>query len=198
MVGASLARISNSHFKQRLPSLRAKRSNPSRRKVRMDCFGRSAPRNDGWTHLLVLAAHCARVVKKSLALERRGRREDRVRAAPAVSCAICTRRCAHEHTGSAGASRPSLRNGFTAYIALSPVNGLSCHRHLQISRSIPFGSMRNHKLDTRVAVSGPRVFAVRSRAVRRRHCQRPSHPTARFVTIASRPSCRVRRADSNH
>ena len=30
---------------------------------------------------------------------------------------------AHEHTGSAGASRPSLRNGFTAYFVLSPENG---------------------------------------------------------------------------
>jgi hypothetical protein len=61
-------------------------------------------------------------------LENRGRREDRVRAAPAVSCAMCTRKCAHEHTGSAGASRPSLRSGFTAYNALSPVIELICHR----------------------------------------------------------------------
>src|SRR5207237_9452565 len=30
---------------------------------------------------------------------------------------------AHEHTGSAETLRPSLRNGFTAYIALSPVTG---------------------------------------------------------------------------
>ena len=30
--------------------------------------------------------------------------------------------CAHEHTGSAEAFRPSLRNGFTAYIVLSPAN----------------------------------------------------------------------------
>ena len=30
---------------------------------------------------------------------------------------------AHEHTGSAEAFRPSLRNGFTAYFVLSPVNG---------------------------------------------------------------------------
>ena len=54
----------------------------------------------------------------------RGRREGRVRAAPAVSCAIMRiARGAHEHTGSAGASRPSLRNGFTAYFALFPENG---------------------------------------------------------------------------
>ena len=31
---------------------------------------------------------------------------------------------AHEHTGSAEAVRPSLRNGFTAYFALSSVTGL--------------------------------------------------------------------------
>jgi hypothetical protein len=30
---------------------------------------------------------------------------------------------AHEHTGLAEASRPSLRNGFTAYFALFPENG---------------------------------------------------------------------------
>ena len=30
---------------------------------------------------------------------------------------------AHEHTGSAEAIRPSLRNGFTAYFVLSPVTG---------------------------------------------------------------------------
>jgi hypothetical protein len=60
---------------------------------------------------------------KILALDKRGRRESRVRAAPAVSCADCTKQSAHEHTGPAEASRLSLRDGFTAYIALSPVIG---------------------------------------------------------------------------
>src|ERR1700761_2770658 len=55
--------------------------------------------------------------------KRRGRREDRVRAAPAVSCANAHKENAHEHTGSAEAVRPSLRNGFTAYFVLSPVIG---------------------------------------------------------------------------
>ena len=36
---------------------------------------------------------------------------------------ICASRNAHEHTGSAEAIRPSLRNGFTAYFVLSPVIG---------------------------------------------------------------------------
>ena len=55
--------------------------------------------------------------------EIRGRREDRVRAAPAVSRAIAHRERAHEHTGSAETLRPSLRSGLTAYFVLSPVNG---------------------------------------------------------------------------
>src|SRR6266700_3587098 len=69
-----------------------------------------------------LAARCARVVQPFLALfANRGRREDRVRAAPAVSRAVDTNKSAHEHTGSAETLRPSLRNGFTVYIVLSPV-----------------------------------------------------------------------------
>src|ERR1700738_2154870 len=56
----------------------------------------------------------------------RGRREDRVRAAPAVSRANRITKNAHEHTGSAETLRPSLRSGFTAYFVLSPVTGLSC------------------------------------------------------------------------
>src|SRR5438552_12643844 len=52
-----------------------------------------------------------------------GRREGWVHAAPAVSCAHVHRECAHEHTGSAETLRPTLRNGFTAYSALSPVTG---------------------------------------------------------------------------
>jgi hypothetical protein len=35
---------------------------------------------------------------------------------------------AHEHTGSAEAIRHSLRNGFTAYNALSSATNSSCHR----------------------------------------------------------------------
>ena len=40
---------------------------------------------------------------------------------------------AHErnHHRYAELVRPSLRNGFNAYSALSPVNGLFCHRRLR-------------------------------------------------------------------
>ena len=62
----------------------------------------------------------------------RGSREDRVLAAPAVSRAKCANKNAHEHTGSAEAFRPSLRNGFTAYAVLSPATNSSCHRHCRL------------------------------------------------------------------
>jgi hypothetical protein len=61
-----------------------------------------------------------------------------VRAAPAVSRAKCANKNAHEHTGSAEAVRPSLRNGFTAYNALSQVTGLVCHLRL---RELPFANL---------------------------------------------------------
>ena len=77
-----------------------------------------------------LAAGFARRFATSLPLLRnRGRREDRVRAAPAVSCAIAQKKRAHEHTGPAESIRPSLRNGFTAYAVISPATSSSvCHR----------------------------------------------------------------------
>ena len=69
---------------------------------------------------------------------------------------------AHEHTGEAEAVRPSLRNGFTAYIVLSPAIGLSCRRHQRDAK-------HHHQLDASVGASGPHGFAVRIRAVRYRH-----------------------------
>jgi hypothetical protein len=70
--------------------------------------------------------------KRDAGRSQEGRREDRVRAAPAVPCAKVANKNAHEHTGSAEAVRPSLRNGFTAYSVLSPVRPeLVCHRHSQ-------------------------------------------------------------------
>jgi len=67
----------------------------------------------------------------------------------------------------------------TVSSVLSPVNGLSCHRHLADTSA---------KLDTGVVMSGPHGFAVRSGALRRvrRRVHRIPHPTS--VTIAIRPS----------
>src|ERR1700712_1320425 len=102
-------------------------------------------------------------------IEIRGRRESRVRAAPAVSCAKCTNKNAHEHTGPAEAVRPSLRNGFTAYFVLSPVTGFLA----------TVACERIHKLDASTGASGPHDFSVRVRAVRPTALPRPPHPLPR-------------------
>jgi hypothetical protein len=86
----------------------------------------------------------------TFALENRGRRESRMRAAPAVSCAKCTKECAHEHTGSAENIRPSLRNGFTAYFVLSLV-----------SRALLPPSLRRSTLQSLTPASGARTTRLR-------------------------------------
>src|SRR5258708_970059 len=107
----------------------------------------------------------------SFAPKNRGRREDRVLAAPAVSRAKYANKNAHEHTGSAETLRPSLRNGFTAYSELSPVNGsfATVARERRASR----------ELDASTAASGPHDFAVRFSQPRQSWLPRPSHLTAR-------------------
>jgi hypothetical protein len=55
----------------------------------------------------------------------------------------------------------------TAYIVLSPVTGLFCHRRLQATAC---------KLDASVGASGPHDFAVRVSAARLATPPRPPHP----------------------
>jgi hypothetical protein len=133
------------------------------------------------TDVLILATHCARGLQISSA-PKRGRREDRVHAAPAVSCASCTKENAHEHTGSAEAIRPSLRNGFTAYFVLSPVTGL-----FATVASVMPGHHR--QLDASVGASGPHDFAVRISTIRQLCRSRPPQPVPTSVTMANAPSC---------
>ena len=102
-----------------------------------------------------------------------------------VQCA--RKKCAHEHTGSAGASRPSLRNGFTAYNVLSPVNGFLA--------TVAFEKLRFSGLSASTAASGPHDFAVRVRRVRlARHCVHRISPHVR--DDREPPLHRVRRTDS--
>jgi len=75
------------------------------------------------TNMGVLATRCARVLQI--------RSPQKIEGAGKTGCALHPRsrvpmhmqKNAHEHTGSAEAVRPSLRNGFTAYFVLSPVIG---------------------------------------------------------------------------
>jgi len=111
-----------------------------------------------------------------------------VHAAPAVSCARSTKKNAHEHTGSAEATQPSLRDGVTAYFALSLVTGLFCHHHspdaeASFSSLAPASGRQDH-------TTSPSARAC----VRRSQAPRPPHPTARSWR-AQRPSHRVRRGE---
>src|ERR1700709_793538 len=78
-------------------------------------------------HALTISRRDApEVLQDNLALEIRGRREDRVRAAPAVSRAIDATRFAHEHTGLAEASGLPCAMALRL-IRFRPGDRLSCH-----------------------------------------------------------------------
>ena len=111
--------------------------------------------------------------------------------------------------GLSGGIRHPLRNGFTAYAALSPATNSSCHRRRRMQRRLnPVGLNTSPPTWHQQRVSGPHGFAVRTTSFVLRAFQiahevqlalRPpwradalasttSHPA--FVTIAIRPSCR--------
>ena len=120
----------------------------------------------------------------------------------------CGDRGAHEHTGTAGARRHSLRNGLTAYAALSLETNSSCLHHCRLDGSIdPVGSKSPPAAWHQPRVSGPHGFAVRMSAVRparrapltgwtcpaatlRADALASTASRLAFVTIAIRPSCR--------
>jgi hypothetical protein len=96
-------------------------------------------------------------------------------------CQCICKKTAHEHTGSAEAVRPSLRNGFTAYIVLSPARpGL-------LVTVIPKKRELLANLTPAIGASGPRDFAVRFSHARQSQLLRPSLPDPRFVTNAHTP-----------
>ena len=95
----------------------------------------------------------------SLTLQREGAGNAGCTLHPRSRVQKCAKRRTRAYRFSGGI-RHSLRNGFTAYIALSPAGRARCHRH-----------QRNcfHQLDASIGASGPRDFAVRIRAARQRH-----------------------------
>jgi hypothetical protein len=113
----------------------------------------------------------ARPSREGAGPSQEGGREDRVRAAPAVSCARSREEDAHEHTGSAEAVRPSLRNGFTAYSALSLVTGFVI--------TIISKKLASQKLDASIGASGPHDFAVHLTRCSSKAHRCPPHPAPR-------------------
>src|SRR3954469_24892354 len=79
------------------------------------------------------------------------------------------KKCAHEHTGEAENIRHSLRNGFTAYNALSPVS------HVLLPPSTPTMGRQDHT---------PLPYALMP-FVTRHQASTATRPA--FVTIASAP-----------
>jgi hypothetical protein len=123
---------------------------------------------------------------KSFRPERGGRRECRVLAAPAVSRAISAKSCAHEHTGTVGAFRHSLRSGFTAYAALSLETNSSClHRCRLDGRSSPVG---NHPPDSLTPATGARTTRFCRTLQRRTSCAASSLTEIRPANMITRPT----------
>jgi hypothetical protein len=150
---------------------------------KLDCFVASAPRNDAVRALIRISnskyasafsrRDSPEGCVKFAPLERRGRREDRVRAAPAVSCANEWKQTAHEHTGSAEASSLPCAMALRL-IPRSPRRiGLCCLRR---QRKLVFAN-----LTPAIEASGPHGFAVRDR--RRSSC-------AAIASTASQPAFR--------
>jgi hypothetical protein len=130
-------------------------------------------------HLRLLATGCARVLQIHFAPKKRGRREDRVRAAPAVSRARVDQKT---HTSIQVQRKQS---GLPCAMVLqliscSPRRDLAC-----LSPSPPRSASSFKNLTPAIGASGPHDFAVRISAVRRAAPSRPSHPTPRFVTCAT-------------
>ena len=92
-------------------------------------------------------AFSRRILARALSIEPfapvRGRRECRVPAGTRGLVCNVRRKCAHEHTGTAGAARHSLRDGFTAYTVLSPETNSSCLRRRRIEGLAKPGWARN-------------------------------------------------------
>src|SRR5947208_16564133 len=74
-----------------------------------------------------------------------------------LACDLRKQKCTREYRA-AGAFRPSLRNGFTAYFVLFPENGSFA--------SVAPKKLASRELNASTAASGPHDFAVRIRRVR--------------------------------
>ena len=115
-------------------------------------------------------------------LQFRGRRECRMRAAPAVSCATCTKNMHMSIQGSGEHPTFPAQWLYGLWRAL-PGEQLFCLRSALGNRTSP------RSIDASTATSGPHAFAVRTCRARQSQHTRPPHPRPTFVTCA-RPSDR--------
>ena len=111
--------------------------------------------------------------------------------APAASCALCSGSMHTSiHSGGTGNIRHSPRNGFTAYIALSPGTGLFCPRHFRgivSHETLAPASGRQDHTTSPSATSAARLASP----------PRPSHPAPNVRDDRDTPLLRVRDAGKN-
>src|SRR5207245_11550083 len=110
----------------------------------------------------------------------------RARRPPGLARPLRTQKCPRAYKG-AGAIRPSLRNGLTAFFELFPVNGSFA--------TVAPKKLASRELNASTAASGPRDFAVRvmPRLVSRGFRVHRISPHVR--DDGQRPSSAVRRAE---
>jgi hypothetical protein len=163
-----------------------------------------------WAH--VPAVRCTRGFIEAALNRGRGRPlKKRAQGRPGARCTrdlVCkaAQKNAHEHTGSAEAVRPSLRNGFNGFLralpgdefVLSPSGEMSRSNRIRPTGSplAPATGVRTTRL--RRPLHAPssafrwncsRAKARPANQFRAGALKRPPHPAPRIVTIASRPSC---------
>jgi len=78
-------------------------------------------------------------------------------------------------------ARHSPRNGFTAYLALSPATGF-------LATVIP-AKLASQELDASIGASGPHDFAVRIQRCSSKAPTRPPHPAANVRDDRETPLC---------
>ena len=150
---------------------RLRRSNPCFLRREMDCFASLAMTE--YDSALSRRDFARAVINSSPHPRNRGRRECRVRAAPAVSCAKVRKKGAHEHTGQRRQSDIPCAMALRLTSCSPRWSGL-------VVTVIP-EKLASQELDASIAAPGPHDFAVRSGVfVRRDHShltpKRPSHP----------------------
>jgi hypothetical protein len=133
----------------------------------MDCFAALAMT---LIRFRLLAAHLRPSFACRFALKSRGRRECRVLAGTRGLVCKCAGGGAHEHTGTAGAARHSLRDGFTAYTELSLETNSFCLHRRRIEGSSKSGwiSQNLRRLDASNGRQNHTALPSAFHAVRRR------------------------------
>jgi hypothetical protein len=128
-------------------------------------------------HRDLAAGYTRGLLSNSFTLQIRGRRESRVRAAPAVSCANCASKNAHEHTGPAEASDFPCAAVYGLYV-ISPA--------IRICLS-PSSALAGANLTPTLRRQDHTISPSAFRRPRQECHQRPPHPRPALVTLRNAP-----------